>query len=61
MAGMTLDHLFRIIQIPIEAGVLLLEAAQEEVDGEEATIRIIGQMDDQTNGRDDVRTKQVNP
>ena len=35
--------------------MVLLEAAQEEVDGEEATIRIIGQMDDQTNGRDDVR------
>ena len=61
MAGMDLDHHFRTIQIPIEAGVVLLEAAQEGVDGEEATIRIIGQMDDQTNGRDDVRIIQVNP
>ena len=36
-------------------------AAHEEVDGEEVTIRIIAQMDDQTNVRDDVRIIQVKP
>ncbi len=41
--------------------VVLEVAAQEEVDGEEVTIRIIDQMDDQTNVHDDVRIIQANP
>ena len=39
--------------------VVLEVVVQEEVDGEEATIRI-DQMDDQINVRDDVRIIQAN-
>lgn len=62
MAEMDLDHHFRTVQIPIEAGVVVLEAAvREEDDGEGVTIRIIAQTDDQTNVPDDVRIIQANP
>ncbi len=40
--------------------VVLEVAAQEEVDGEVVTIRIIDQMDDQISVRDDVRIIQAN-
>ena len=41
--------------------VVLEAAAQEEDDGEEVRIRIIGQTDDQINVLDDVRITQANP
>ena len=61
MAEMDLDRQIRTVQIPTEEGAVVLEAvAQEEVDGE-VTIRVLDQMDDQTNVRDDVRIIQGNP
>ena len=62
MAETELDPQYRTTRIPIEAGVVAVEAAaQEEVDGEELTTRIIAQMDDRTSVRDDGRITQANP
>lgn len=61
MAETERSRQYRTTRIPIEAGVVVLEAvAQEEVDREVA-IRIIAQMDDRTSVRDDVRITQANP